>query len=385
MADTLEEIFNGAIHPLDVVNGAATIITTDAATRYVIKDVEVMTTANSGAAATLSVNGMKITDLAYSATGSEIIGVNSTITYEDARDMGIVDVAYLSSATALNIEKVGPVFTPAITAQTIAALSGVLLRAVFAPNGDFYYSTWDGNSSTGLYRRTGGATGANSANLIAANYAPSVFDGVSKFYAVTAVNTIYVFDITTGIGASVAIAGIAAGSTYPSLSYANGKLFWRNTYLSTPLKVIDIATSTLITVNTPAVSAGAVQGVGYDIALDEYRFYNGTNYYIASGAALVNGYSIPGTLYNFIDTPAGIYFSLNIGTYHTTDKGIYYLSANSLLLRYQDYATASPITIAAFSPGVTFGTITVIPRVPTVAESNANTLLTMRITGVKSI
>lgn len=80
MAETLEEIYNGTLTPDDFTNGEATILTTDANTRYVIKDVQVAQgDANFPIEGNITVNGFGVTSTTTNSSGSEIVGPNSTI------------------------------------------------------------------------------------------------------------------------------------------------------------------------------------------------------------------------------------------------------------------------------------------------------------------
>jgi len=82
MADTLEEFVNATFDADDFnSSGQATLLTSNASTRYVIKDIQIsQADSNFNVLPTLDVNGFDIITLgANGATGHEIIGTSSTL------------------------------------------------------------------------------------------------------------------------------------------------------------------------------------------------------------------------------------------------------------------------------------------------------------------
>jgi hypothetical protein len=80
MAETLSEIFNGTLTASDFTNGEATILTTNATTAHVIKDVKVLQGSTSVPIdATLKVGNFPLANLSSDISGSEIIAPNSTL------------------------------------------------------------------------------------------------------------------------------------------------------------------------------------------------------------------------------------------------------------------------------------------------------------------
>lgn len=84
MVDTLEQIYmNQALGSTELSDGEHTLLTTDANTSYVIKDMNVINSSNF-TNTYLSLNGFKVGGLSSNATGSLIIPPNSTLKIETA-------------------------------------------------------------------------------------------------------------------------------------------------------------------------------------------------------------------------------------------------------------------------------------------------------------
>ena len=81
MADTLEEIYKATLTESSFnASGEATVLTTDSNTRYAIKDVQVKQVSSSiNVNADLMVNDVPVANVTNSVTGSEIVGVSSTV------------------------------------------------------------------------------------------------------------------------------------------------------------------------------------------------------------------------------------------------------------------------------------------------------------------
>jgi len=81
MADTLEEIVNVTLTEQELEEGSFELITTDANTALVVKDIYIEENPDKLPAlpVTLSVNGVRIGQFSDSATGGEIIGTDSTV------------------------------------------------------------------------------------------------------------------------------------------------------------------------------------------------------------------------------------------------------------------------------------------------------------------
>lgn len=243
MADQIKEISNGT-YAIGALSNGVPIASTDANTQYVVKDIAVRNNALSNVGATLDfvVNNVNVADIDTSVTGSEIIDVSSTA----------VAVASPASFVVTTFENWMPVTDNnsrlnTITSRLVNSLvsSGVSSQsdAIFTPptnttktvswafiGSDFYYWTDEGNSSQGLYRRSGGVNGTQTTIANISSYNPVVFNGVDKFHWV-ATSQIWTHNATTNTNTSVNLetSGVSwpsSLSSYPRISFANGLVFW---------------------------------------------------------------------------------------------------------------------------------------------------------------
>lgn len=236
MADITVEAFNGVIDPYA---GTVTLLTSDANTRYVIKDVEVSSPPPVGTK--LSINGTKVSDLSGNLTGSEIMDVNSSLTLAPVATPFVafdLSCAYPNSNTFSD----GLISGIEITTTKLSAVPQTLKTAVsfssmaqsgpcvggWMINGDFYFVCFDENSSSGLFKRTGGPNGSQE-TIQASSYAPVCFDGVSKFYWVSS----YLYEYNAMTGATQNLGYWGTGTTYPAIAYCAGYVLWFPTYSST--------------------------------------------------------------------------------------------------------------------------------------------------------
>jgi hypothetical protein len=241
MADITTQKINQTINWTDFVANSNTLFTTDANTRYVIKDVELANNSFPGSFG-LVINDTQVAAVGGSITGTEIIDVNSTVrlTY-DTSIANYISVNYISNSGQLYSNNVtaGAVFyTPtgfvsnAATSSTSTSMTQLTnsgnIQGAWLLNGNFYYMYNDGNSQQALYRRAGGITGTESIIYGISSYSPCCFDGVSKFYWINSSGQLYDYDTVTG--SSNYRGGFPAGSTYPFLNFVGGYVFYSPSY-----------------------------------------------------------------------------------------------------------------------------------------------------------
>ena len=236
MADITVEAFNGVIDPSA---GTVTLLTSDANTRYVIKDVQVSSSPQVGTK--LSINGTKVSDLSGNLTGSEIMDVNSSLTLAPVAAQALafdLSCVYPNSNTFSD----GLVSGIEIATTKLSAVPQTMKTAVsfssmaqagpcvggWMINGDFYFVCFDENSTSGLFKRTGGPNGSQS-TIQSSGYAPVCFDGVSKFYWVSS----YLYEYNAMTGATQNLGYWGTGSTYPAIAYCAGYVLWFPSYSST--------------------------------------------------------------------------------------------------------------------------------------------------------
>lgn len=239
MADTTTQKFNQTILWSDFVANSFTLFTTDASTRYVIKDIELADNTFSGSFG-LVVDNTQVALVGGNVTGTEIIDVNSTVRLTfDTSVANYISVNYLSNSgqSYSNNVTAGAIFyTPSgflsgsVTSNTSVSMSQLTnysqVTGGWLLNGNFYYIYTDGNSQQALYRRAGGITGTES-TVYSNSYAPCCFDGVSKFYWVTG-GQLYNYDTTTN--SSNYLGGFPGGTTYPMIVAVGGYVFYSPSY-----------------------------------------------------------------------------------------------------------------------------------------------------------
>jgi hypothetical protein len=297
MADTTTEIVNKTILWTDYTANSQTLFTTDASTRYTIKDMEVANNSYTTPPSVV-VNNTKVASLSGSLTGTEIIDVSSTVslTYDTSTALYISVNNITSSATKFsNNVTDGAVYLTSSgftsgsstgnTTTTMTALTNAsVVVGGWLLNGNFYYYTTDGNSSSqGLYKRAGGPTGTETViydNSTTTSYSPCCFDNVSKFYWFNNSNyTFYRYDTatntTSALGSSI---GYPAG-TYPLLMYANDYLFYSPSYSGSNYlfwrKISTGATGTISTGGATPYSSNTGYAAFYDSSTGNLTFNMG--------------------------------------------------------------------------------------------------------------
>lgn len=193
MADTLEEIFNNtSLGASELDDGEHTLVSTDANTSYVIKDMNVSNTAQLGKTK-LELNGFEVSGITSNATGSLIIPPNSTlklkttdypltafkeITYGNYNSTLIYQEAIVDSK-GNTLRDAGGYVADNVT-QTGNMTDATLTTA---NNGNKYihYSANDDNSSQQLYylQVTGGGTNSQ---INSQSYRPFGLDGDKAYY-----------------------------------------------------------------------------------------------------------------------------------------------------------------------------------------------------------
>lgn len=191
MAETLETIYlNNALGNTELSDGEHTILTTDANTRYVLKDLYVKNTEIlSGSNTYLELNGHNVGHLKTNATGSLIVGPNSTLKIKttdfpaqviDQRDITttpnnnlFVKQAY-KTATGFNVTSEAGTVSAINAADSTSATDALYSSSINAT----HYSTSDSNSSQYLYYYTSGS----SANAVQnASYTPYGLSATSLY------------------------------------------------------------------------------------------------------------------------------------------------------------------------------------------------------------
>jgi hypothetical protein len=243
MADTVNEIYNSSISLSDVAStGKTTIITTDANTRYVIKDIQVEGALAGSTAAALIVNNMPVADVSTSVSGSEIVDINSTVVYQAfaaAPSIQAVSFEGFTSPTAYRSSVHGTLNGTLSTNYSAATSTDTLLNAaIYASSGNFlkatngavFYVFWDGNSQAYLFKRT--SPNGGDTQIVGMSYGWIVSNEVDSFhYCNNGQNSVTTYNINTGVTTTVAgYPEVLSTSSYPSATYMNnGKILVNTT------------------------------------------------------------------------------------------------------------------------------------------------------------
>ena len=240
MADTLEEIYKATLSASDFdSNGVKTIITTNASTRYVLKDVQVESSeAQVPIKADLLINDMKVANIDSSVTGTEIVGPSSTVKI-DASTYPLVytDNYYQVLNSSGNLERNASASIAGVEETTLTNLKAT--RTPITSISDYeFIGYWEGigpnnaalkilsdkNSTSHYY------TYNSSGTLVASettSYSPKAFDGYRYVYYFPTGSVMKKHDIwtntTTDINAAI---GSGSTSSYPRLMYAGNNLYF---------------------------------------------------------------------------------------------------------------------------------------------------------------
>lgn len=401
MADTVKEIYNGKVQYGELADKTKTLFTTDAQTKYVIRDVQI-SGSTYGTAPELHINNMKVANLSGNLSGSEIVDANSTIAL---KDVGAAPTFFNIGSTISDNYASGGIFTelsngaevaPSLNTATIPNqgttkavnyLSQPATRWWFL-NGDFYYYYFDSNSTTALYRRVGGPTGSEQ-QLSGNSYTPVAFDGVSKFYWYHSYGTFACYNTSTNTKTYISFGSANSGSTYPILVYCNGFLFYGEQYSGGNMKVLHIESGTFSNVGGDGAS-GNWSSNTYPLAFcntDKKSirivFTSGTtssNYY---RDFLYNGPTMANAGYGTLASPsinAFCYSGFTVGDYailggsNQSNKSIYVMDRDFKVV-------SSKTTNATFLMN---SSVSILSS-PTTAQLNeSGPSISLRITGVKT-
>lgn len=240
MADTLEEIYKATLTESSFnASGEATVLTTDANTRYAIKDVQVKQESTSiNVNADLLVNDMPVANVTNSVSGSEIIGPSSTVKLKTSTfPLNYKDVYFGYFPNTSNvIDKKKKAFVNDIedTGLGFIANHGEALQGPYSNdtymahyqvhNGVSVRIRFDGNSGTQLhvYNSSGTQIESNTSS-----YTPKAFDQKRYVYWKESGTNFKRYDTQTDTTTNITFTfGSGGVSSYPRLVYAGEDWFW---------------------------------------------------------------------------------------------------------------------------------------------------------------
>jgi len=172
MADTLDQIFmNASLGTTELTDGEHTLVTTDANTSYVIKDMNLSNASILSSDSHLELNGFNVSSATVNATGSLIIPPNSTlklktgstypISYVEDEVMAMVSgrvyyetiVRQTTQTTEQGTKTLDIATTNTFTSSPHNAMK-INYNVPDSGPGYFYMETHDNDSAQGVYRMT---------------------------------------------------------------------------------------------------------------------------------------------------------------------------------------------------------------------------------------
>jgi hypothetical protein len=421
MADTLEEIYKATLSDSDFdSNGVKTIITTDANTRYVLKDIQVESSlAAVPIKAKLLVNDVYVANIDSSVTGSEIVGPSSTVKV-DASTYPLVyaDNYYQVIDSSSNLMKN---LNATIAGQEEAGLKNIktsTAAAISLPQNNEFLGYWEGvgpnnvrvridwdkNSTTDLrvYNSSGSLLFSDTSN-----YTPKAFDGSRYVYWYPSGSVIKRYDTHTDTTTDLEAGASAGPSTYAMLLYAgNGLLFGFKNYTSTETGKVPFIYNTITNTYTFDPSGNTAQNSfgNYGSEAMWATSDSSGNVYLAkvnndSNWAIYK-MSSSGSITSLDNSESMSGFSAwsNRGWMSGSDDSKIYFYSNSGRVAFYDITkvgtssnfTHTSLNFTTTSPlnghgNLTIGTVT--PSASTISSRTytVNPQVTYRVTGVKSV
>lgn len=312
MADTLEQIYiNTSLGATQLNDGEHTLLTTDANTSYVIKDMNVSNT-STFIGTHLELNGFNVGSLAGNATGSLIVPPSSTLkikttdyplkVYERRTAMSlntngtVVQKDFFNaSGTSIGTSKIG------YTGNSTSLNNQIGDIDVFDSSSNTYvaYTTSDGNSSQQVkqvlsqaYNQSASATTATSGNYVpfglfnhpTYGYISVNFTGSSLQYVTLGDSVAATTPSSWNNGSITNGSYEPTSSSYPQ-AYCDHNYFWysRNVGLDIYFYGINMTTGVQLRfiMSTPAIDAERPFVIAYRPVDDKfilYHHHNGTNF-----------------------------------------------------------------------------------------------------------
>jgi hypothetical protein len=304
MADTVEEVYNQTIGNTAFSGGPVTALTSDANTRYVIRDIDIerpQSMVNAGIFnMTAQINDVQIVNLTNgSAGGTSIMGPSSNLKLASTL-YPIPDSSYLATRIFHNIpgnltnSPISWTSTSQYSAFDVSygsvSESGREVNAVSPTIGGsntFYYVDdkifWDqvdGNSTMQFYRRVPG-TSTND-TISTDSYSWVSYDNGTNFYWQHSSSSFKKYDATTHTTTTIAMTGPGAGkatSSYSRSYFCNGFLFAGSS--SGEVRVINVSNGVTHWISSSGISwASDIKfAVGYEVSEDKFyyvTFFNTT-------------------------------------------------------------------------------------------------------------
>ena len=245
MADTLEEIYKATLSSSDFdSNGVKTIITTNASTSYVLKDVQVESSeAQVPIKANLLVNDMNVANIDSSVTGTEIVGPSSTVKIDASTyPLAYTDTYYQYLSSSSSLERNSSASIAGVAEDTLTNIKSTVTPAISLSSDD-YVGYWQNvgpnnvvvnilyNNNDNTRHFIYDSSGTFITSVTNEYYAPRAFDGSRYLYWFPSGSNMKKYDTWTDTTVDIpASIGSGTTSTYAKFMYAGNGLYfgWKN-------------------------------------------------------------------------------------------------------------------------------------------------------------
>ena len=293
MADSLVEIVNTTLTATELPNSSTehTLITTDANTSYVIKDVQIKTSI-SDAKLDATINDFSLGSWAETLTGSEIMDVSSNIKVTSNNfPIELVHMSY--GLYASNLYKAGQlgVANNAVAANKVADVnvtgfytdSGSNARNGFVRSGNNVYQIRLNNNNTqDVLGWLNGSASPTIGYSVKSAYAPVVLAmDLDAIYFCGNSSELKKVTLSTGVESTVATSVFLGSSSYIRFDYCNGWLWYmRSASYTSQIIAVRVSDGKYIqfsNLSTVVYGAGTKLAVSYDQASDKFYVYRTNN------------------------------------------------------------------------------------------------------------
>lgn len=288
MTDTLSTLFTVSLNNDDTDgNDEYTLLTTDADTSHVIKDLLL----SSAVPYTLRLNGVDVGTYSEAMSGSKIVPVSSTlkahfpqeIKFLDTFSPEYTDTSPYRTPTFVSQRLVnGVAYSSDETSSTeypfLASFQNSTTNRLWrTATGEFFNTYDDGNSTTHAYYWASSV--ASQTSITTTSYASRAYDDDNETMYYMVNQGLYKY---TGAGGAVLVdatfSPTGTMSSYPRMVYRNGYLFLvPNSTYTTSVYAHCIATGIKFTFDTMAASGSLSTAwrlaVAYDVAADKFNIY----------------------------------------------------------------------------------------------------------------
>lgn len=282
MADSVVEIFNGDLTNAQLVSGYD-VVTTDANTTYVIKDVQ----SSSGYYSSIpaKINNTLVADFSSSLSGSEIMDVSSTLNITGAEyaysnlSMSIYDQSadeYKSTiqGTINSIDAINEQTNTSATLPSALTYDASSFKPTLKFGDSYYQFEFDGNSNTNVYYWPTGTSAR--VTLQSTAYLPMFYSIKNQeVYYVKSDQGLYKHSPTGG--ESLIRASLGPFSSYPRATFCNDWFFYiNNNGETTKIFCVNVNTGVKVTFGglyTANITTYFQLAVSYDEASDKFYMY----------------------------------------------------------------------------------------------------------------